>query len=259
VQRPSAFFPMLIHWLLPRSVSGTFAVALRASLVVHVLGFVAAAAPWPWWQLPQDRLALSGQRGVITIEASFALPEPELPPVELPVTDPPVVVTPQQARIHERTYVATAATGKMAVSPVADDMEAAAEPTELPRRATASAEPVSNPSPRTLPRSSTSTPPTVAGLEQGPDFAGNPPPEFPELARQNAWYGTVLLKLWIDEDGRVTEVRVEKSSGYGVLDAAAVNAVKRWRGRPARHNARPVATEELLPVVFRPRLGRDGR
>ena len=84
-----------------------------------------------------------------------------------------------------------------------------------------------------------------------------PPPEFPALARQNGWYGTVLLKLWIDEEGRVTDVRVEKSSGYGVLDAAAVNAVKRWRGRPARHNARPVATEELLPVVFRPRLAQD--
>jgi protein TonB len=251
---------MLIHWLLPRSVSGTFAVALRASLVVHVLGFVAAAAPWPWWQLPQDRLALSGQRGVITIEASFALPEPELPPVELPVTDPPVVVTPQQARIHERTYMATTLTGEMASSSPADRVDASAEPTEfLHRVAEAADEPVAESTPRSVPRATAPTPPLVAGLEQGPDFAGNPPPEFPELARQNGWYGTVLLKLWIDEDGRVTEVRVENSSGYGVLDAAAVNAVKRWRGRPARHNARPVATEELLPVVFRPRLARDGR
>jgi len=97
----------------------------------------------------------------------------------------------------------------------------------------------------------------VAGLERGPDFAGNAPPEFPELARQNGWYGTVLLRLWIDADGRVAEVRVHESSGYGVLDAAAFTAVKRWRGKPARQNGRPVPTEQLLPVVFRPRLSRD--
>lgn len=236
------------------------AVALRASLVIHVLGFVAVAAPWPWWELPQDRLALSGQRGVVTIAASFALPEPELPPVELPATDAPVVITPQQARIHERTYVATTSTGEMASSSQTDRVDASAEPTEFLRRVAEPAdEPVTDSTPRAVPRAAAFAPPLVAGLEQGPDFAGNPPPEFPELARQNGWYGTVLLKLWIDEDGRVTEVRVEKSSGYGVLDAAAVNAVKRWRGRPARDNARPVATEELLPVLFRPRLGRDGR
>ncbi|HUE72428.1 MAG TPA: energy transducer TonB [Pirellulaceae bacterium] len=235
------------------------AVALRASLAAHLLGFVAAAAPWQCWELPQDRLALSGQRGVITIAASIALPEPELPPVELPATELPVVVTPQQARIHERTYVATSTTGEMAASSAADHVDPAVEPTDLSRRVMAPAETLADPAPRPLPRSSTSTPPAVAGLEQGPDFAGNPPPEFPALAQQNGWYGTVLLKLWIDEEGRVTDVRVEKSSGYGVLDAAAVNAVKRWRGRPARYNARPVATEELLPVVFRPRLARDGR
>jgi protein TonB len=236
------------------------AVALRASLVVHVLGFMAVASPWQWWELPQDRLVLSGQRGVITIQASYALPEPELSPVELPATDAPVVVTPQQARIHERTYVATTSTGEMASSSPTDRVDASAEPTEFLRRIAESAdEPVADSTPRAVPRAAAVALPQVAGLEQGPDFAGNPPPEFPELARQNGWYGTVLLKLWIDAEGRVTDVRVEKSSGYGVLDAAAVNAVKRWRGRPARHNARPVATEELLPVVFRPRLARDER
>ena len=248
--------------LLPRSTSGIVALALRASLVVHLLGLFALAAPWPWWELPQDRLALSGQRGVVTIQASYAIPEPELPPVEMPATDAPVIVTPQQARIHERTYVATSTVGVLPASSPAAHVDATARPAEISRRIAVRADvqrPVDQPTSAALPRTAVSVPPAVAGLEQGPDFAGNPPPEFPELARQNGWYGTVLLKLWVDEAGRVTEVRVEQSSGYGVLDAAAVNAVKRWRGRPARHNARPVSTEELLPVVFRPRLARDDR
>ena len=254
---------MLIRWLLPRTATGMIAVAVRISVVIHVLGFVAVAAPWPWWELPQDRLALSGQRGVITIRASFALPDPELPPVEIPATDAPVVVTPQQARIHERTYVATSAIGEIHAPQPTERFESSVEPVSAAaRRALRNADlhkPADEPTPRKVPRAAAFTPPLIAGLEQGPDFAGNPPPEFPELARQNGWYGTVLLKLWIDEEGRVTSVRVEKTSGYGVLDAAAVNAVKRWRGRPARYNARPVATQELLPVVFRPRLAGDGR
>ena len=249
---------MPCHWLIPRSRLGVWAFALRTSLVVHLLGFFAVASARPWWELPQERLALSGQRGVVTIQLSFALPEPELPPVEIPATDAPVIVTPRQARIHERTYVATSPTGEISAPQPTERLANSIEPPTAAARRTSrdseAQEPVAQSRPSTVPRAAAFTPPQIAGLEQGPDFAGNPPPEFPALARQNGWYGTVLLKLWIDEEGRVTEVRVEKSSGYGVLDAAAVNAVKRWRGRPARHNARPVATEELLPVVFRPRL-----
>lgn len=236
------------------------ALALRASLVLHLLGFIALAAPWPWWQPPQDLIELSGQRGVITIQASFALPKPQLPPVELPATDAPVVITPQQAKVHERTYVATAA--ETFVRLPADQVKSAAEfRSAAVERVPHDAEmdrPVTSAAASYVPRSLAAMP-KIAGLEQGPDFAGNPPPEFPELARQNGWYGTVLLRLWIDAEGRVTTVRVEESSGYGVLDAAAVRAVQRWQGRPARKNARPVATEELLPVVFRPRLARDAR
>ena len=235
------------------------ALALRASLVVHLAAFFALAAPWPWWQPPQDRMELSGRRGVITLKASFSLPQPELPPVEFPATDAPVVITPRQAKIQERTYVATS----QAYVPLpTDQVENAAEiPSAAVERVPPDAEmdrPVTSASASYVPRSLAAMP-QIAGLEQGPDFAGNPPPEFPELARQNGWYGTVLLRLWIDDAGRVTKVRVEESSGYGVLDAAAVRAVQRWQGRPARKNARPVATEELMPVVFRPRLARDAR
>jgi protein TonB len=48
----------------------------------------------------------------------------------------------------------------------------------------------------------------------------------------------------------VTEAKVEKTSGYPILDAAAVTTVRTWRGYPATRGGRPVATEELLPVRF---------
>jgi protein TonB len=257
---------MICRGLLPSTTSGKIAAAWRTSLVVHLLALAALAQPWQSWDLPSDQLALSGQRGAVYIQASFVEPEPSLPVVEIPLTEASVVVTPQQAKVLDRTFkltstaepasdaelpeVALSADGALSVAASRGSRRTEANDA-LPRALEQASKQIS--------RTTISLPPLVAGLEQGPDFAGNPPPEFPELARQNGWYGTVLLKLWIDEGGRVTDVRVEKSSGYGVLDAAAVNAVKRWRGRPARHHARPVATEEFLPVVFRPRLARDGR
>ena len=91
----------------------------------------------------------------------------------------------------------------------------------------------------------------TVGFEEGATFAGNAPPQYPDQARNNGWTGTVLLRLWVDATGQVTKVNVERSSGYAVLDASAVNAVRHWKGNPARRDGRPIATEEILPVTFR--------
>jgi protein TonB len=92
-----------------------------------------------------------------------------------------------------------------------------------------------------------------AGIEakQPPTFFNNPPPRYPELAKQRGWEGDVLLRLMIDETGKVTEVTVERTSGYKILDAAAVNAIRLWRAEPSRRFGRAVKTVEYLPVQFR--------
>jgi protein TonB len=59
------------------------------------------------------------------------------------------------------------------------------------------------------------------------------------------------LVVKIDASGRVTDVAVEETSGYELLDAAAVGAVRRWRYKPAIGRNGPVATTELQPVTFR--------
>lgn len=249
---------MHISRLIPRASSRIVTLAWRASLALHLLGFVALAQSFSAVERLADEIELSGQRGVVTIHASIELPPPPLPEVELPLTDPPVVVTPRRAKVIDRTFVATPS-ADVAHLPASQWMADVADPTvptfaDSPRqRAEAEHAPTRSTDASPSARRVMASMPMIAGLEQGPDFAGNPPPEFPELARQNGWYGTVLLRLRIDAEGNVTEVRVEKSSGYQVFDAAAASAVKRWRGRPARRHAQNVASEELLPVVFRPR------
>ena len=84
-----------------------------------------------------------------------------------------------------------------------------------------------------------------------PDFSGNQPPTYPLRARRLGWEGTVLLRVFVAEDGRVTKVEVVKPSGRQILDAAAVNAVRRWRGTPATRDGKPVASSWKIPFEFR--------
>ncbi len=50
---------------------------------------------------------------------------------------------------------------------------------------------------------------------------------YPPLARQRGWEGTVLLGLRVASDGYLQEIRVQRSSGYAVLDHSALNSLVR--------------------------------
>jgi len=50
---------------------------------------------------------------------------------------------------------------------------------------------------------------------------------YPPLARERGWQGTVLLGLHVESNGRLGNVRLERSSGYAVLDRSALNSVNR--------------------------------
>jgi len=76
------------------------------------------------------------------------------------------------------------------------------------------------------------------------------PPAYPRTARENNWEGSVLLDALILPDGTVGDLRVERSSGYGLLDAAALEAVKDWRYQPALKGNTPVACRIKINIQF---------
>lgn len=57
---------------------------------------------------------------------------------------------------------------------------------------------------------------------------------YPAAARRNGWEGTTVVALEVAADGTLTEVRVHRSSGYRVLDEAAVKMIRsaRFAGGP---------------------------
>jgi protein TonB len=71
---------------------------------------------------------------------------------------------------------------------------------------------------------------------------------YPLLARRRGWQGEVLLAFRLEADGRISDARVLRSSGYGVLDRAALTALGKV-GRIAAGLSRGLAME--LPVIYR--------
>lgn len=71
---------------------------------------------------------------------------------------------------------------------------------------------------------------------------------YPLLARRHGWQGEVLLAFRLEADGRISEARVLRSSGYGILDRAALTALGKV-GRIGSGIRRGLAME--LPVIYR--------
>jgi protein TonB len=78
-------------------------------------------------------------------------------------------------------------------------------------------------------------------------------PIYPSAARQAGLEGTVILRIQILANGRPDEITIIQSTGYPVLDDAAVTAVRKWQFIPAkdRSSGRTIACTTTLPVSFR--------
>lgn len=81
-------------------------------------------------------------------------------------------------------------------------------------------------------------------------YGSNPPPPYPSTARRRGWEGKVLLLVTVSARGEVSKVVVKRSSGYRILDQAALTAVYRWQFQAAQKNGRAVAGQVIVPIHF---------
>lgn len=90
------------------------------------------------------------------------------------------------------------------------------------------------------------TPPSASA-----GYLHNPAPEYPSIAEEEGWSGRVILKVHVQPNGRPDSVSVAKSSGYEVLDQAAVRTVKAsWHFAPAMRGNTPTDGWVSVPIVF---------
>lgn len=82
------------------------------------------------------------------------------------------------------------------------------------------------------------------------DYLDNPAPAYPPLSRRLGEEGRVVLRVFVEPDGRPSQLQVKTGSGFERLDKAAENAVRRWKFVPARRGQEAVGAWVLVPVVF---------
>src|SRR5687768_12252444 len=79
------------------------------------------------------------------------------------------------------------------------------------------------------------------------------PFRYPPALYARRVQGNVMLRLFVDTDGRILpdSTRVEESSGYPSLDSAAVTGSQELYFIPAKLRGEPLAVSVLFPVYFR--------
>ena len=75
--------------------------------------------------------------------------------------------------------------------------------------------------------------------------------EYPPLLRDAGIGGTVSVHFYVDEEGVVRETRIQESSGYPVLDEAALDVADAFRFSPALNRDRRVPVWVAFPIRFR--------
>lgn len=88
----------------------------------------------------------------------------------------------------------------------------------------------------------------VGGDVKPPAKVRGAAPVYPAVAKQARAQGVVILEATIGTDGKVKEVKVERSSK--LFDDAAVAAVRTWEYKPTVLDGQPVQVILTIPVNF---------
>ena len=89
---------------------------------------------------------------------------------------------------------------------------------------------------------------TISGGILNGKAISKPAPAYPAIAKASRASGPVVVRVVVDESGRVSEAEAE--SGHPLLYQAAVAAVRQWRFSPTLLSGQPVKVAGTAAVNF---------
>ncbi|MGO9480566.1 MAG: energy transducer TonB, partial [Candidatus Kryptoniota bacterium] len=93
-------------------------------------------------------------------------------------------------------------------------------------------------------------PPDFVPVEKEPQIVKEFKPKYPELAQRAGIEGRVIVKIWVDKDGKPHKAVVLKSDAE-IFNQPAVDAAMQYRFTPAIMNKGPVAVWVVIPFTFK--------
>lgn len=214
----TSFISLLLHGLLLGSLGLAFPI-LTAKIPEDTgisIDLAIMETPAPKSEPPAQELA----------EAPPPQSEPEPAPQEAPEPAPVKKPKPEPVKAPPKK---TASVKKTAATPASSQKSA----------------PVAEPRPVAKATTGETTQPVPAG------GSSTPKPAYPELARKRNQEGTVNIRCQVDSTGAVKEVSLAKSSGFRLLDEAALKTVRQWKFKPGKKDGINVAGTIIVPVQFK--------
>ncbi len=235
------------------------------SIMIHGLIFVALVSP------PAPAVVSSGAFSA-PVSLKFAIASPSLPSMQSeasqveetetpdvveveppPIEIPEVKTKPAEKTIAVRKPVKKPVQKKPSQPKVVERKSVEKKLVEKKPVTTAKKEPAP-----AIPNAAASTPKPVEqpGLSEipvvtNPAFRRPPsPPDYPRKSRRRNQQGVVLVEALVSEDGTTLEVDVLQSSGYPLLDRAAIKAVSGWDFMPRMVGSKAVISKVQVPVQF---------
>ena len=227
----------------------TFVALLTAALFAGALkwGKVTIDLPKPPIQQAQfidlNFIQIQKPKSTSTPQPSPQPTAPVIPPKESPVPEPVVQPKPEPSPTPK---VEPAIVKKQRQAKAAQERELARKRIEEKRRQKLNAQKAENA------RKKAATAVARQRTVSKPSGISQPKPKYPPAARRAGQQGTVTLSFTIGSSGEVISARIAKSSGYILLDNAALSAIRSWRFKPARNAlGEAVSYSYTLPVPFR--------
>jgi periplasmic protein TonB len=190
------------------------------------------------WVNPQPLTAETGNVIMASVVMEIpAPPDPKPQPVQAKVQaqppNQPKLTPTVQPQLHPSPVVSQTAPSESApVVPAAAPSAAAAPAAAGTQR------------PNTTPG------PVVSLPSSDADYLNNPAPVYPRMSRRMGEQGTVVLRVFINTEGRAEKADIRTRSGYSRLDEAALETVKRWRYVPGKRAGVPEAMWFNVPIRF---------
>jgi len=189
----------------------TYPKVLRLALTVTLVFHLLLFMFGPQMKARPYQLSEKPELEAVEIPDNFNVPPP---PEEAAKPEVPTEIAPSDAASADATIASTAL-----------DVEAPPELPPAPKRAE-----------------------FFTAFDEPPQVLKQVRPEYPDMARQAELEGVVLLLVGIDEFGNVIEATVLQS--IPGLDDAALEAIYKWKFKPAKQRDVPVPVRISIPIRF---------
>ena len=90
--------------------------------------------------------------------------------------------------------------------------------------------------------------PAFGEFDEPPVIVAQVPPVYPDMARMAELEGVVMVRIGIDELGNVVDAAIVQ--GIDGLNQAAIEAVYKWKFRPAKQRGIPIPVRIVMPIRF---------